>query len=96
MAVIVVALVVITGILGIAAAISYFWSLDFARSLGYAGFIAGVFLIFWASGLWIGERKYAWGYLTPVFVLLIIACYIAVRILGKIVRTIKKNINDKK
>lgn len=70
----------IAAIIGMACAIHYFWQCGPLKALGYAAFVVFVFLIFWASGLWVDASRHSWGPLTPVFAIIIVVSALAVGI----------------
>lgn len=72
---------ILAAMLGLSAAINYFWQTGLKRAAAYALFVIGVFLLFWASGLWIGASRHSWGVLVPVFILMIVGAALAVRFL---------------
>lgn len=62
----------------LAGAINFFWETGFRRAFGYGAFLAGVFLLFWASGLWVGASRHSWGVLGPAFVLMLAGAWLVV------------------
>lgn len=64
----------------VAGAINFFWETGFRRAFGYGAFLAGVFLLFWASGLWVGASRHSWGVLGPAFVLMLAGAWLVVRL----------------
>lgn len=65
--------------IGLACAINFFFQPGPWRAFGYGLFITAIFLIFCASGLWDGASKYAWGPLTPVFVIMLMGGWASIR-----------------
>lgn len=66
-------LVVIVSAIGIAYGLNYFLRLGPWRSLGYAMLAIAAFLIFCASGLWENATAHEWGWLAPIFAIILIA-----------------------
>lgn len=64
----------------LAGAINFFWETGFRRAFGYGAFLAGVFLLFWASGLWVGASRHSWGVLGPAFMLMLAGAWLVVRL----------------
>lgn len=64
----------------VAGAVNFFWETGFRRAFGYGVFLGGVFLLFWASGLWVGASRHSWGVLGPVFLLMLAGVWLAVRL----------------
>lgn len=67
-------------ILAIAAAINYFWQIGYKAASCYASFFVGLFLLFWASGLWENAARRGIGALFLMFVSMLAICAIAVLI----------------
>lgn len=63
-----------------AGAINFFWETGFRRALGYGCFFSGVFLLFWASGLWEGASRHSWGVLGPAFLLMLAGAWLALQL----------------
>lgn len=67
-------------IVGIAAAINYFWRTGYRMACGYASFFVGIFLLFWASGLWENAARRGIGALFLMFAAMLATCAIVVLI----------------
>ena len=63
-----------------AGAINFFWETGFRRAFGYGSFLSGIFLLFWASGLWEGASRHSWGVLGPAFLLMLVLGWLAVQL----------------
>lgn len=78
--------------LGLAAAINFFWQTGFKDALAYAALPVGIFLLFWLSGLWEDATPHSWGRLTPLFFIMLLVGWGAGRIVRNIwLAKIKKN-----
>lgn len=82
-------------ILGIACGINYFWKVGFKRAAGYAGLFVCVFLLFWASGLWVGASRHSWGFLTPVFAIMIMAGWLGIKYAPALWRVMRTKIGER-
>lgn len=63
-----------------AGAINFFWETGFRRAFGYGAFLSGVFLLFWATGLWEGASRHSWGVLGPAFLLMLVLAWLAIQL----------------
>lgn len=64
----------------LAAGISFFAQIERRQALGWAAFLVGCFLLFWALGLWEGAGMHAWGVLGIAFVLLLAGAYVLLKL----------------
>lgn len=72
-------LICLVASLGAAVFIHYFWRIRLARALGYAAFFVAMFLVFWASGLWVNASRHSWGVLAPIFALFMVLGWICLK-----------------
>ena len=76
------------GVLAAGCAINFFWRLGPKRSFAYGGFFVGVFLLFWASGLWEGASRHSWGVLAPIFALIMALVWLCARYMPVLIERI--------
>lgn len=84
LAVFIIFLMSLVAVIGMAGAINYFLRSGPWRSLGYSFFAVAIFMLFCASGIWEGAPKQDWGWLTPVFALMLVGGWVCLKFGQKI------------
>lgn len=90
-----VVLMAAAGLVSVACAINFFWQTGYKRALVSSALFIGAFLLFWASGAWVGASRHSWGVLAPLLVLILGAIWLCVRFLPRLTEYILKKINEK-
>lgn len=85
-------LVALAAITAAAYAINFFWRSGMRVAFGYAAIFVGVFLGFWASGLWENTEKHSWGVLFPVIPLMLAAAWLGARMGRKLWLKFQQNL----
>lgn len=75
---------------GLGLGINFFWQTGIKQAFKYAGLILGIMIIFALSGLWITGNRYAWGFLTPIFALMLVAGWVSYKFSPKLWSAIRK------
>lgn len=72
-------LICLAGAIGAAFALNYYFQLGLARSLGLSLFAIAIIIIFAATGAAQGGSRHDWGILAPLFALLLICGWLALK-----------------
>ena len=82
----------VVGMVAAAFAINFFWQLGYRQAFTLATLFIGVFLLFWASGLWEGASRHSWGVLAPLFALFLCSLWLIIHFLPSIMTFIRRKL----
>lgn len=83
---IILALVATAAVIGVAAAVNFFWKTGFKRGALCASLFVAAFFVFWGSGVWLEADPRDWGALTPMFLVILGGGWLAYVLVRRLAR----------